>query len=273
MDALFGALGALFATGVGILLLFVVAALTVVLWNWRVAVVALILLHLGVGSLLVHLHAVPGMLVAGQVVAMTLAAAMLAISGTAARSSPSLRRSGNWPLRVSALLFVAGAWWFIDPGLGIPHFTQPETDLLLWISVCGLVILCMTGNPTFTGIALLFWCAPLYAVAAVLLPGSGLPVLVGIAGLLLTLACTYLALVEPAALEAGASARIRWPLPSPEVGAAPPAPAAAPPIPNPLVMATRRTGQPNVLPAGGAEAAMVETVVETVVETMAEEAS
>jgi hypothetical protein len=254
MDALLGALGALFASGAGVLILILVAALAVILWSWRIAVAVAVFLQLGVGALLVHIHEVPGILIAGQLLAVTLAAAMLAIAGSAASRSPSLRRGGNWPLRISALIFVAGAWWFIDPGMTIPQFSQPETDLLLWIGICGLVIICMTGNPTFTGIAMLFWCVPLYAVAAVLLPGSGLPVLVGIAELLLALACAYLTLVEPSALGAGISRRSRWPLPSPEKEASQGGQPPAPPVPNPLTAVGRRS-----IPAANVEApALVE---------------
>ena len=253
MDALLGALGALFASGVGLLFLVVVAASMVVLWNWRVAVVGLVVLHVGVGSMLVHIHNVPGLVVAGQFLAATLAAAMLAIAGAAAERSPSLRRSGNWPLRISALVFVTAAWWFIDPGLIIPQFSQPETDLLVWVAICGLLIICMTSNPTFTGIALLLWCAPLYAIAAVLLPGSGLPALAGIAELLLALACAYLALIEPTALGAGTARKPRWPLPAARTQPLPaviPTAATAPvAVPNPLTAANRRAA-----PTGGTEA-------------------
>lgn len=254
MDALLGALGALFASGAGILILILAAALAVILWSWQIAIAAVVFLQLGVGALLVHIHKVPGILIGGQLLAAALAAAMLAIAGSAASHSPSLRRGGNWPLRLSALIFVAGAWWFIDPGMTIPQFSQPETDLLLWIGICGLVILCMTGNPTFTGIAMMLWCVPLYTVSAVLLPGSGLPVLVGIAELLLALACAYLTLVEPSAVGAGVLRRSRWPLPPPERAAGQGGQPPAPPIPNPLIAGGRRSA-----PAASAEApALVE---------------
>jgi hypothetical protein len=38
----------------------------------------------------------------------------------------------------------------------------------------------------------------MYAFASVLLPGSGLPAIVGIADIILALACSYLVLLEPA---------------------------------------------------------------------------
>jgi hypothetical protein len=101
---------------------------------------------------------------------------------------------------------------------------------------------------------MMLWCVPLYAIAAVLLPGSGLPVLVGIAELLLALACAYLTLVEPSAIGAGISRRSRWPLPPSERQAGQGGQPPAPPIPNPLIAVGRRS-----VPAANVEApALVE---------------
>lgn len=211
IDALWGALGAGFASNLGVLVLGAMAAMIVILWDWRVALASILFLQIGVGIVLVQIHHVPGVLVGGQIVAIILATSMLALAATSTLATTSLRHAANWPLRLIALVFIIGAWWLLDPGYALPLFSLPETDLVIWCAICGLTLACFSGNPIIGGIAVLLWCTPLYAVAAVLLPGSGLAVMVGIAELLLTLACSYLALVEPAGATDPAW-RVRFPL-------------------------------------------------------------
>lgn len=198
MDALFAALGAGFATGLGVLVLIAIAGLIVVAWDWRLALVGVFLLQVGSSILLVQVHQVPGVIVGGQLVATVLSLAMLALAATSTPAGGAVRQAANWPLRLAALLFVVGAWWFIDPGYTLPLFTRAETRLLIWMAICGLALAAFASNPIINGVALLLWCITVYAVAAVLLPGSGLAVMVGIVELLLALACGYLALLEPA---------------------------------------------------------------------------
>ena len=217
MDSLWGALGAGFASNPGMLLLGAIAGMIVILWDWRVALAGILFLQIGIGTVLVQIHHVPGVLVGGQIVAIVLATAMLALAATSTPAPASLRQGANWPLRLIALIFIVGTWWFIDPGYALPLFSLLETDLLIWCTICGLALVCFSGNPIVGGVAVLLWCTPLYAIAAVLLPGSGLSVMVGIAELLLTLACSYLALLEPAGTIDPAW-RVRFPLPSAKPG-------------------------------------------------------
>lgn len=57
----------------------------------------------------------------------------------------------------------------------------------------------LSGSPLLGGVAVLLWSTLLYALAAVLLPNSGLVAVVGIADLFAALACSYLVLLEPSA--------------------------------------------------------------------------
>lgn len=196
MDALFGAIGAALANGFGTLILAALGAAIVILWDWRVALAGVVLLYLGITSILVYLHGLPGLLALGQVLAVVLSAVLLGGAKLARSSTTPLRHASNAVLRVLALAFVLGAWWFVDPGYTLPLFSQAETGLLLWMVICGLAMAAFTASPFFAGIALLLWSLPVYAAAAVLLPGSGLPVMVGIMDLLLALACGYLILTE-----------------------------------------------------------------------------
>ena len=132
IEAFFAGLGNVFATGVGILLLGAITGALFVLWDWRVALVGAVFVHLGACSILVLVHDVPGLVAAGQMLAVTLAAAMLASAGVLHPNAKSLHQAGNWPLRLMALIFVVVAWWYLDPGYTLPYFSQPETDFLLW---------------------------------------------------------------------------------------------------------------------------------------------
>jgi hypothetical protein len=196
MDALLGGIGSLFASGIGILVLAALGAAIVILWDWRLALAGVVVLTLGLTSILVYLHGLPGPLALGQVMAVALSALILGGAKLARSSTVPLRHASNLPLRLLALLFVLGGWWFIDPGYTFPLFSQAETDFLLWMLICGLAMASFTTSPFFVGIALLLWSMPVFAVAAILLPGSGLSVLVGIVDLLLALACAYLVLTE-----------------------------------------------------------------------------
>jgi hypothetical protein len=210
IDVLLNALGTVFASGAGVLLLAVVAGAIVILFNWRLALAGAVFIHLGSASVLVHIHNVPGVVAGGQVAAVFLCAAMLGLAGWLQPPAVSLRQAGNWPLRSLALLFIVGAWWFLDPGYTLPFFSLPETELLIWTALCALALWSFSASPLLGGAAVLLWSTPLYALAAVLLPGSGLAAVVGLADLLIVLACSYLVLLEPVAQGAVPGAATRF---------------------------------------------------------------
>jgi hypothetical protein len=198
IDAFFTAFGNIFATGAGILLLAVLTGAIFVLWDWRIALAGVVLVHLGSSSVLVLVHGVPGIIAAGQLLAIVVSAAMLAIAGLLHPHPTSLRQAGNWPLRLMALTFIVVAWWYLDPGYTLPSFSQAETDFLLWTAMCALALWSFSGSPLLGGVGVLLWSVPMYSLAAVLLPGSGLPAIIGITDIVLALACSYLVLLEPA---------------------------------------------------------------------------
>jgi hypothetical protein len=96
-----------------------------------------------------------------------------------------------------ALAFVVVAWWFLDPGIGLPMMAQPEVDILVWIAICALFVTTLTADPLFAAAALLLWLLPAYAFTIVLLPTTGMPALLGIAEILVALASGYLILMQP----------------------------------------------------------------------------
>ncbi len=87
------------------------------------------------------------------------------------------------------------SWRVFDLNLAIPLLVPAVTRLFVWLGLCALVLLSLSDNPLFTGIALLLWCIPMQVIVQLLAPGHNLFVLIGITEIMLTLACSYLALV------------------------------------------------------------------------------
>ena len=284
LESIFATLGSLFASGPALLLLAALAALIPLLWNWRAALGALVALHVAVTLLLAYLHGTPILLTLSQLVAILVAGSLLLLAQWTRRGELPARQPTGWLVRLLAIAFVVLAWWFIDPGIGLPMMSQPEVDILVWIAICALFVTTLTADPFFSAVALLLWLLPAYAISTVLLPTSGMPALLGIAEVLVGLAGGYLILAQPRQQAASGARRIvaplpqvrtmrtqRWPAlrpPRPAVAAATPQPAAgsqlrlAPPIPPPAEKAAveAAAARPNALPAApaGAERASME---------------
>ncbi|MFN3333782.1 MAG: hypothetical protein ACK47M_14845 [Caldilinea sp.] len=190
--------GALLATGSGILFLAALAASIVLIWEWRWALVGSALLLLGVSSVTATLHGVPALITANQWLSVVVGILLLGLSARFHSTGIVTRANANWLLRALALSFLLGAWWVVDPGVRAPLFSQVETDLLIWVALCGILLLSLTTSPFFMGIGFLLLLAPLQSIAPVLMPGAGLSIFVGIAQILIALACAYLTLMQSA---------------------------------------------------------------------------
>ena len=213
LESLFAALGSVFASGPALLLLAVLAALIPLLWDWRVALGVLVALHIMVTLMLAYLHGTPALLTVSQLVASIVAAGLLALAQGLRRGELAPRQPAGWLVRTLAMAFVVLAWWFIDPGIGLPMMSQPEVDFLIWLAICAILVTTFTADPLFTSVALLLWLLPAYAISIVLLPTTGMPALLGIAEILIALAGSYLILTQPRPASAGNVRRIVAPLP------------------------------------------------------------
>ena len=213
LESFFDAFGSLFASGPGLLLLAALAALIPLVWDWRVTLAALVTLHVAATMMLAHLHGTPAMLIVSQLVAILVAGSLLGVAQWARRSEPPSRQPASWLVRLMAVGFVVLAWWFVDPGIGLPMMSQPEVDILVWVAICALIVMTLTTDPLFVAAAMLLWLLPAYAFSIVLLPTSGMPALLGIAEILVALACGYLTLAQPRQRAESGARRIVVPLP------------------------------------------------------------
>ncbi|GIV75206.1 MULTISPECIES: hypothetical protein [Caldilinea] len=197
-SSIFAAVGAWLANGPGILFLSTLVASLVLVWDWRWALGGATVVMLGISTLSAALHDPVPAVTGAQWVAALVSSLLLGLSAYFHRPGVVVPPHSNWLLRSLALGFLAGAWWVLDPGVTLPTFTRVETDLLIWIGLCSALMLGLSAAPFYNGIGLLLLTAVAQNIAAVLLPGSGLAVLIGIAQILLALGCAYTVLAQPA---------------------------------------------------------------------------
>lgn len=192
---MFQSLGFL-ASPTGMTLIGVLAALIVAVWDWRFALVALVVIQFAVAEISVVVHDMPAEWATIQVAVMVLSAMILGLSAVRTGRISSYQQSGNWLLRVAALVFVYVGWRYVEVDLALPEIHPEVLELFTWLVLCGVIILGLGENPLFVAVALLLWIVPLYSVVAILLSIPSLVAVIGILQLLLALACSYLLLAE-----------------------------------------------------------------------------
>jgi hypothetical protein len=249
------------AGGTGILLTAALAGAMVLVWDWRFALPALMVVQISVSALVVNVHGVPAQWAVVQVLIVGLCAVMLAMSGFQAQIARSGRHSGSWFFRLMVLLLVAAALRSLGLQLSLP-VVNPQISLLLgWLAVMAMLIFGLGDGPMFTAIALLLWCSLGHAVASVLAPIAEVVALVGLVQLALGLTCSYLIVAErlPRLTRRAVISDVSFPAEMNSaatiVTAAPaaPLPAPAPAFP-PRPAGGARAAAPPALPGGEAQA-------------------
>lgn len=199
MDAFFAQLLAglgFFATGFGVLTIASLAASIFLFWEWRTALVALMIAQTGVAALMVSVHGLSTQWAAVQVMVILLCALLLSLSAQHIRDRQATRSPGPLLLRLMVLVLLLASWRVFDLHLSIPLLNPPVMRLFLWLGFCALTTLALSDSPFFTGVALLLWCAPVQAIVELLVPGHNLFVIIGMVEIVATLACSYLLLID-----------------------------------------------------------------------------
>lgn len=187
------------ATPAGMTATALLAAAIILAWEWRIALLGLVLIQIAVATVVVQRHGMPAQWALVQIAVTCLGCIILALSQThAAVFSRSLRQSGTWALR----LLVVGLAFFglrlIAVNWVMPELDGDTTRMLVWLALTGALILAFGENPLFAGVGLLLWCVVIQAVIGPLLGIPALVAMIGILELLLALACSYLILAEEA---------------------------------------------------------------------------
>lgn len=213
-----------FASGMGILAIGATAIAMLLFWEWRLLLLGLGVIQLGVVVLMAKIHQVNLEWVQVQVLVSILCVAIFFLSAQQIRFALPYQQPGSWFVRVMAVTLLFICWRLFDVQLPLPRLAPPIAQLFLWVSVCALIMLGLSDAPLSTGVALLLWLIPIQAFIQVLLPEFRLFVLIGMIQILCALACSYLMLAarRPVVVKATLPTDIAFPvLPPPRALPAP----------------------------------------------------
>ena len=203
MDSILGYLS-FFGGALGPVIVGTATALIIVVWEWRVALLGLFCVQVGVVSAAVALDHLPSEWAGVMIVVMGLACLILALSAQRMTRTTTLYQSGTWPLRTLLLVLVYVGWRLAEVNLPLPEVNAELADLFMWLALCMLVMLGLSDNPLFSSVALLMWLIPVQVVAAVIVNSPALVALIGMLTLLVALAGSYLILTEQVKADATA---------------------------------------------------------------------
>ena len=195
MDWLFSGFG-FFATGMGVLMTIAVAALIIVIWDWRVALIGLFVVQFSVATFGVLVHDVPAQWGTTHILIMLLNTLILALSMAQTRSSRSMHQAANWLFRLFGVAVILMAWRLANIQVALPEFPPNQITYVIALALCSLIMLSFGDNPFFTGVALLLWMIPIQLLIEVLLPEATVVAFIGALQLLLALTCGYLILAD-----------------------------------------------------------------------------
>lgn len=179
----------------------IVTALTIVIWEWRIALLGLFVVQIGVVGAASAIGQLPTDWAGVMVVIMGLACLILTLSAQRMTRTTTLYQSGTWQLRGLLVGLVYVGWVLAELRLPLPAVDPELADLFVWLMLCMLVMLGLSDNPLFSTIALLMWLIPVQVIAAVIVGSPALVALIGTLTLLLALAGSYLVLVEQVSAE------------------------------------------------------------------------
>jgi hypothetical protein len=200
MDNIFGLLS-FFGGFTGPILVGTATALVIVIWEWRLALLGLFCIQVAVVSAAVAIGQLPAEWAGVMVVVMGLACLILALSSQRMTRTTTLYQSGTWQLRALLLVLVYIGWELAEVNLPLPVVNPLLADLFVWLAMCTLVILGLSDNPLFSTVALLMWIIPVQVITAIIVNSPALVALIGMLTLLLSLAASYLMLVEQVSVE------------------------------------------------------------------------
>ena len=230
-----------FTTDSGLLLAAGLVALAIVLWEWRLALLSLLVVQVSVAALTVNRYGVASEWGGVQIVVVALCCVILAISAAQRPGGHRLYLAGSIFLRATALVLILLAGYLFEFNATLPLLDARTTGFFTWLAVSALLMLALGDSALFSAVALLQWSIVAQAVTSVLLRLPGLVSVIGVLELLIALACSYLVLTEsiararPTVVATDVDPRSRIQLASQVQRAA----------------AARRTGEFEAIPMGG----------------------
>jgi hypothetical protein len=184
------------ASNSGLAFLGLLVAVMIILWDWRVTVLGLVVVQIGVAAITVNWHGVPAQWGAIQVLVTALSSMVLALSTFRAQRAPSLHQAGTWLMRLMVTLLFYAIWRVAGSAVPLPQIHPGLTQLLVWLALCTILMLGLGESPLHVGAALVMWLLMVQALVTVLLANPILVAMIGAIQLLLVLACSYLIVLE-----------------------------------------------------------------------------
>lgn len=172
------------------------AAFAVLLWDWRISLPGLLLVQFGLGQVLVFRYGLPGEWSAVYFLVMAGAVMIIALTPIQLGLLHPLDRAGNLFFRGLLLALLGLVIYSLPINISLPVVDTDTVRLILWLVVCALLFLGLSDEGIYSGTGMLLWLIPFQSYLAILLPLPGLITLIGGLGLLIALACSYLALLE-----------------------------------------------------------------------------
>jgi hypothetical protein len=185
-----------FSSGLGVLTIATLATSLFLIWNWRLALLGLLGIQIGVAALVVPTQGFPIQPAAVQMMVMALCVLLLGASAQSLRAPHAHPPPGSFLIRCMVVALLLVSWGLFDLQLSLPVITPIVSKLFVWLALCAVIILSLSDAPLFAGIALLLWCIPVQVIVELAVPGQSLYVLIGMMEIILALACSYLVLVD-----------------------------------------------------------------------------
>ncbi len=183
----------LFVTGL-------LAALVVLVWDWRVCLPATLFVQLTIGEIGVQRGLIPDQWgrVFGWVVVGCLLILFLSIQQSAPK--PPNGRLGTFVFR--ALLLCLGGFLLssVDVSNLLPLLDAQMIRGILWLALCAIFGISTGEGALQNGLSLLLWLIAAEIALLAVTPAAVVVVILGVTFLLITLACAYLLLAENLAL-------------------------------------------------------------------------
>lgn len=176
------------------------AALAVLVWDWRVSLPASLFVQLVIGQAAVERELIPAEW--GRVFAWVVIACLL-ILFLSIQQSATVAVSGRLgTLIFRGLLLGLGGFLLssVDVANLLPLLDPQMTRIILWLALCAIFGISTDDGALQSGLALLLWLIGAEIALLAVAPAAVVVVVLGVVFLLVTLACAYLLLAENLAL-------------------------------------------------------------------------
>ncbi len=172
------------------------AAAIILAWNWRVSLPALLLIQVGLDQLMVARYGMAPAWAVIHVFILGLSGIILGLSMLQIETEGGAPHLTNWFFRAVLLALLGIGLGFLNVQVRLPRLEESASLLVVWLLLCGVLILALTDRPLHATFGLLLWFIPVQSLAPVILPVPPLMAILGSAQLLVVLACSYLVVAE-----------------------------------------------------------------------------